>query len=132
MPLRLRATPQSKYRSKRCVIQGVSFHSQKEGARYLALRALEQAGWIRNLELQPRYDLLVATRDGAVKIGHMTLDFRYEERQPGMISDYHQASAQVSWQQRHEDVKSPVTRTTAYRLRKKMVEAIYDITILET
>ena len=49
----------SKYKAKKCVIDGIKFDSLKEGRRYRALKLLERAGEVQNLELQPRYDLIV-------------------------------------------------------------------------
>ena len=48
---------QSKYKNKKVIYDGIKFDSKKEGAYYLKLKVLEQAGKIRDLELQKEYIL---------------------------------------------------------------------------
>ena len=50
----------NKYHNKKIVIDGIEFHSKKEGNRYKELKLLERAGLIRELELQPAF-LLIPT-----------------------------------------------------------------------
>jgi len=112
--------PRSKYGARPEVVDGYRFDSRREAARYRELRILERLGVIRDLELQPRYPIVVRElKDVALWItcGHYTADFRYLETETGAVAV--------------EDVKSKATRTTAYRLRKRLVEAIYGIRILE-
>lgn len=109
-----------KYKAQPTVVDGVRFASKKESRRYLELKLLEKAKAIDSLELQPSFDLVVPSHveaQGLVKIGRYRADFRYwdNERKRHVI----------------EDVKSAGTKTTAYRLRKRMVEAIYGIDISE-
>jgi hypothetical protein len=116
MPLRL--SQRSKYRAKPCWIQGIRFASQREGKRFLDLRLLERAGEIADLELQPRYELHVLSPIGeVVTVGKFTGDFRYKRAVDNALVI--------------EDSKSPPTRTEAYQLRKRMVEAEYGIRISE-
>lgn len=49
----------AKYGNRRTVVDGIPFASKLEAARYAELRLLERAGEIRDLRLQPRYDLEV-------------------------------------------------------------------------
>lgn len=109
----------SKYRAKPCRIDGVRFASQREGARYLDLRLLEKAGEIRGLEFQPVFPLSVirASNGEVVDVGRYTADFAY--------FDVRQGKRVI------EDVKSKPTRTTAYRLRKRIAEAVHGISITE-
>jgi hypothetical protein len=116
MPLRL--SQRSKYRAKSCWVQGVRFASQREGKRFLDLQLLERAGEIAELELQPRFELHTLSPIGeVVTVGRWTGDFRYRR-----VAD----NAIVI-----EDSKSPASRTEAYQLRKRMVEAEYGIQICE-
>lgn len=110
--------PKSKYRAEKVVIDGHTFDSKKEGRRYQQLRQLEEAGEIRGLELQPRYDLWVPTPRGQKKVGFYRADFRYDENRGGQ------------WHSVTEDVKG--IRTPIYRLKRKMVEAYYAFEIRET
>ena len=100
---------QSKYRAVRTTVNGLEFASQKEARRYQALLLLERAGQIRDLELQPRFpcrvnDLLVCT---------YVADFRYSENGAWIV----------------EDVKG--MKTDVYRIKAKLVKALYGITIRE-
>ena len=109
-----------KYGAKATVVDNIRFASKREAARYAELKLLEKAGEISNLELQPVYPLVVRDRvhhSEATTIGKYTADFRYREGPQGLLVV--------------EDVKSSATKTTAYRLRKKFVEAQYGIEIRE-
>lgn len=95
---------------------------------------LQMAGNIRDLVVHPRFDLYVPKFEGGIpgdirldrgpqtsgwvqRVGHFTADFAYLYTGGGGIVV--------------EDVKSKPTRTEAYRLRKKLVESTYGITITE-
>jgi hypothetical protein len=103
----------TKYRNHKTSFQGIIFASLAEKKRYQELLLLERAGQIRSLELQPRYNLIV----NGHKLGFYRGDFRYVDA--------------VTGQSVTEDVKSPVTRTAVYKLKKKLVKALYDIDIME-
>src|SRR5574344_1314908 len=49
-----------KYRSKRTVVDGITFDSKKEANRYCELKLLEKSGEIKNLELQKKFVLIPA------------------------------------------------------------------------
>lgn len=107
-----------KYGAKAVEINGYRFPSQREAQRYLELRLLERAGAIVGLELQPKFQIEILSPIGeVVNCGRYTADFRYLDKATG--------------QHVIEDAKSPATRTTAYRLRKRIVEAQYGIAIRE-
>ena len=101
----------SKYHNRITVYQGIRFHSQKEENRYRELTLQERAGEISHLELQPRYDIVVNNQ----KICFYKADFRYRDTATG--------------KQVIEDVKG--VRTKEYKLKKKLVEALYGIEIIE-
>jgi hypothetical protein len=65
----------SKYGAKRTLLHGISFHSKGEARRYQQLLLIGLSGALRNLELQPFFDLHV----NGVKIGRYTADFGYDE-----------------------------------------------------
>lgn len=100
----------TKYRAVRTVVDGITFASKREAARYGVLRTLAQAGKISGLTLQPRFPLLV----NGTKIGEYRADFRYVEGGKVII----------------EDCKG--FRTRQYIQKRKHVEAQYGITIRET
>jgi hypothetical protein len=63
----------SKFGSKKKVIDGYKFLSLLEAKRYGELKLLERAGEIKNLEVHPRYPLLVKGHP----ICTYEADFRY-------------------------------------------------------
>jgi hypothetical protein len=113
--------PRSKYGAKPMVVDGFRFDSTREARRYSELRLLEKAGLIRDLQLQPRFPLWIVELwrpYGEVQTcGYYTADFRYVDAE---------TAATVV-----EDVKSGPTKTAAYRLRKRLVEAIHGVKIIE-
>jgi hypothetical protein len=111
----------NKYHAQVCTVDGIRFDSKKEARRYEALMILVAAGEITWLELQPEFAITVRElwRDDGqlVHCGRFRADFRYVETASGEVVI--------------EDTKSPPTRNTAYRLRKRLVEAIHGVTIRE-
>ncbi|MEK9767816.1 MAG: DUF1064 domain-containing protein [Betaproteobacteria bacterium] len=95
-----------KYKNQKTIIDGISFDSKKESIRYAELKTLQKIGAITNLEIQPKIDLIVNGK----KIGFYRGDFRYNTAQGETVL---------------EDVKSPVTKTPVYKLKKKILET-YD------
>ena len=81
MPLRLKA--RSKYGAVKTTIDGLTFASKKEAARYRELRLLERAREIEGLEVQPKFPLVVASgvvKGAVTEIGCYVADFRYFDR----------------------------------------------------
>lgn len=103
----------SKYNNVRTTTDGIKFDSKKESARYLQLKLLERHGSVRNIRLQVPYDCLVA----GVKVCRYKADFVYELREKG------------AWREVVSDVKG--YRTQVYMLKKKLVEALFNIKITE-
>ena len=101
----------SKYHNQKTEHNGIQFDSRKEATRYQELCLRERAGEIRNLELQPRYNLIV----NGCKLGFYKADFRYEDAATGDVVV--------------EDVKG--VRTAVYQLKRKLVRALYDIEVIE-
>jgi hypothetical protein len=106
----VRFPAEHKFHAKRTYVDSIAFDSKKEAARYQELRLAEKAGVIANLELQPRYPLIVNN----VALGSYVGDFLYEENGERVV----------------EDVKG--MKTPVYRLKKKLLKAIYGIDIRET
>lgn len=96
----------SKYNSRKTVVDGIKFDSIKEANRYK--------------------ELLVLQRDGAISHFLMQVPFLLDG---GVI---YKLDCLVFWNgapQTYEDVKG--FKTQVYKLKKKMVEARYPITIQE-
>lgn len=103
----------SKYGSVKTVVDGITFHSKKEAARWMQLRLLERAGEIVDLEHQVKYPLVV---NGQLVCSYIC-DFRYAWKHGG---------GQVV-----EDVKSGPTKTREYRIKRKLMKAIHQVEIQE-
>ena len=92
----------NKYNAIKQTYKGLKFDSKKELHRYLVLENMLNVKLITDLELHPVYPLMV----NGIKIGRYTADFRYKNQSGEIII---------------EDVKSKVTRTRDYMLRKKIL-----------
>ena len=99
-----------KYNAVKTVVDGITFDSKKEAARYAELNLLERAGEITCLTLQPRFDIIIKGKFCCF----YKADFKYFTAETCVI----------------EDVKG--MKTPMYRLKKKLVEAQYGIKITET
>lgn len=110
----LQGTKASKYKNKRTTVEGRAFDSQAEARHYQELLLRQRAGEIDGLRCQVRWPLDV----NGENVGAYVADFTY--RLAG-----HSEMIVV-------DVKSPATQANStYRLKKKLVKAIYGIEIQE-
>jgi hypothetical protein len=105
----LRPEARTKYHNRRTRVDGIEFASQREAKRYMELKLLERAGAIRSLVLQERFPLRV----NGVKVGEYVADFSYERDGARIV----------------EDVKG--YRTREYRLKRRLMKALYGIEIVE-
>ena len=102
-----KASPKpSKYKN----VRTNGFDSRKEFERYMELLLLEKAGEIRHLQTQVGFELHV----NDIVIGRYVADFLYYENSRKVVEDC-------------KGVLTPV-----YRLKKKLMLAIYGIEIKET
>ena len=69
----------NKFNAKSIVIDGHKFPSLKEAQRYNELKLLEKAGKIKNLELQPEFEIIPKQkyRGKTLKRAKYTPDFKY-------------------------------------------------------
>jgi hypothetical protein len=100
----------SKYGNKPAEKDGIVFHSIAEKDRYEELCLLQAGGVIHGLATQPWYPIVV----NDVRIGAYIGDFQYWEDGQLIL----------------EDVKGGPS-TAVYRLKKKLVEALYGVKIRE-
>ncbi len=101
-----------KYKNVKTFVDGISFDSRKESARYADLKLMQKAGEISDLTLQPKFDIVI----NGVKVCSYVADFSYVENGVKIV----------------EDVKSEVTRKLpAYRLKKKLMKAVHSIEVRE-
>lgn len=109
---KMKTVRKNKYGNIKTVVDGIRFDSKKEAKRYGHLKLLERAGEILHIEVHPKYRLLVKGEE----IGRYEADFSYwDKKNQSMII---------------EDCKG--VKTAVYRLKKKLMKAIYGIEILET
>lgn len=101
----------NKYHAERTeCLQRHMHDSKKEALRCNDLHLLEKAGAIRELTLTPAWDLVVE----GMSVGRYVADWGYMEKGESIT----------------EDCKG--VRTPAYKLKKKLMKAIYGIEIRET
>ncbi len=104
----------NKFNAQKTEVDSIVFHSKKEASRYVELKLLMHAKGddkILNIELQPKFPCVVE--------GKLICTY---------IADFiiHYADGRVVY----EDVKG--MKTPVYRLKKKLVEVLYKIEIVET
>lgn len=103
----------TKYHNKKTTVNGITFDSKLEAARYSELLVLERGGFISALSCQPKFML----QDG----------FEYDgkkERAIYYIGDFQYLDNDTDkWV--IEDVKSPATRTAVYLVKRKLFLAKY-------
>lgn len=104
----------NKYRAKKTVVDNIVFHSKKEAEHYKVLKMLMKAKDRKNrvvsIECQPKFPIKIKGK----KICTYIADFRV------VFADGHMEI---------QDVKG--VRIPVYRLKKKLTEALFNITIHE-
>lgn len=107
----------SKYNSKKTVVDGQKFDSEKEANRYQELLLLKRVGAIKNLNRQVKFVLIPSQRDENGKVVERECsykaDFTYEEGIKTVV----------------EDVKG--YRTKEYIIKRKLLLYKYGIRIRE-
>lgn len=112
MSLLRRTYKANKYGAVKAKVDGVIFDSIKESKRYTALKMLQKLGEISELNIQVSFDLIVNN----FKVAKYVADFTYKNTGDDKTIV--------------EDCKGVLT--PVYRLKKKLMKAIYNIEILET
>lgn len=98
--------PRNKYGNVKVEHEGMKFDSKKELKCWQELELREKAGEIQHLCRQVPFDLIA----NGIRIGKFTPDFCWFENGSQVVAD----------------AKSPATRKeTAYRLRKRLFEALH-------
>lgn len=97
----------NKYGNKKIIVDGHKFDSQKEARRYKELKLMERAGVIKDLELQPKFELIptIRTETETLRKTVYKADFKYFD-----VKVDHEVV---------EDVKG--FKTDVYKLKKKML-----------
>lgn len=122
----------SKYGSRKVTIDGITFDSKKEAARYQELKLLERAGEISNLRRQVKYVLIPAQYEhphSLTKAGRG----KCLERECSYVADFVYnvplLDGQNPWIPVVEDTKG--FRTEAYKIKRKLMLSIHGIRIKE-
>lgn len=110
-----RKQSRSKYRNKIMYSGTERFDSKKEFNRWLELKQLQDEGKVRDLKRQVKFGFEV----NCEHICNYIADFVYEKK-----------NTSYQWEKVVEDVKG--FRTDVYKIKKKIMKAIYGISILET
>lgn len=95
-----------KYNAKKTVVDGITFDSKAEAARYCELKLLERQGIIKDLRLQPRFRLqdgFTASDGKKIRPLDYVADFMYVDNDGAAVV---------------EDVKG--VQTDAYKIKKKL------------
>lgn len=89
------------------IVDGHPFDSKREARRYKELKLMERAGAIKDLELQPKFELIPTIRIESETLRKTVYkaDFRYTDTKTGGVVV--------------EDVKG--FKTDVYKLKKKML-----------
>lgn len=101
----------NKYGAQKTEVDGYIFDSKKESAAWIKLRRMEEAGIIKNLVRQTSLDFFI---DGK-KMFTYKPDMEYDD---------------ADGKHHYIDVKGAITaKNPTFRLKKKIIEAYYKITI---
>ena len=98
-----------KYGNEKTMVNGIMFDSKLEANRYWELSILQRAGKIKNLKLQPEYELQPPFRKNGNAFRKITYiaDFEYEQDGKTIV----------------EDTKG--FRTEVFRIKEKLFEYKY-------
>lgn len=105
----------NKYGNRRTEVDGISFASAKEARRYGELKLLERAGGIVELQIQPRFPLVV----NGVKVCTYVGDFSY----------WPTNASGVLGERVVEDAKG--FKTPEFKLKAKLFQAIHGFPVRE-
>ena len=109
----------NKYKNKKTVVDGIKFDSMKEAGRYSELVLLHNMGMIKDLELQPEFELCAGIMWNGKKLRarKYRADFMYTDTVTGNVVV--------------EDVKGAITQL--YSLKRSIFLNLYpEYTFIET
>ena len=107
----------TKHGNEPVMVEGIWFQSKWEAHRWTELRLEEKAGFIRKLERQRPFAIVIDN----IHVCNYVADFVYERPE--------RFASGESWQRIVEDAKG--MRTEMYRLKKKLMRACLGIVIHE-
>ncbi|MEZ7524029.1 DUF1064 domain-containing protein [Burkholderia vietnamiensis] len=106
----------SKYGNRKVVVDGITFDSEREGARYSTLARMRAAGEITQLQIQVPFEIVPAAVVGGRKRPARTYiaDFVYRDAGGALVV---------------EDVKG--VRTPVYTMKRHLMKVVHNIDIVE-
>lgn len=110
----------SKYRNVRTTVDQLTFDSKREAERWTELQLLQKAGEITNLRRQVEYALVVSH----ILVARYFADFCYVENGVEIVEDVKSAK-------KSRGGKKFSTKTDVYRIKFKLMLALYGIQIRE-
>lgn len=113
---RLKPKSKSKYKNIKVVIDGITFDSKKEGARYLYLKDQLRKGGIKELKLQPVFIIAAP----------VTLD---DKKRPARKYKADFSYINAAGEYVVEDVKG--MKTDMYKLKRHLVKELHGIEVIE-
>ena len=119
LKIKFKAILMNKYFAKKTVVDNIEFASKKEARRYSELKLLHLANEISDLTVQPKFLLQEKFKKNGIHYRAIKYigDFMYKNKDGKYIV---------------EDVKSKITKTDVYMIKKKLFEKRYsDLTIVE-
>jgi hypothetical protein len=114
----IRLPTQHKYGAKKTTIDGITFDSKAEAQHYSRLKLLQRAGEIKEIQIQPRYNLLEAYKHPETGKKVQGIDYVAD-----FLVTYSDGRTEVV------DVKG--VKTEAYKIKKKLFESKYGKAIRE-
>ena len=116
----------AKYGNRKVTVNGITFDSKKEAARYEELRYLEMAGKIKHLQRQVKFVLIPSQREVIID-GFKKKDGKVIERECSYLADFTYTTA--DGEKVVEDVKG--CKTKEYIIKRKMMLYLHGIRIKE-
>ena len=107
----------NKYKSQKTTVNGITFDSKKEAARYSELKLLERAGEVCELRRQVKFVLIPAQRENGKVIERecsYIADFVYKDKEGRLVVD---------------DTKG--VRTKDYIIKRKLMRFVHGIGVTE-
>jgi hypothetical protein len=117
----------SKYHNVKCEYNGIRFDSKKEMNFYITLMVLKNAGQIKEIELRPEFPYVINYSLPEKDTNHYLLGGETLSRKAKYIGDFR--VTYTNGQVAVFDVKG--VKTAIYRRKKKIVERLYGIEIIE-
>lgn len=118
LPIHRPREKRNKYGAQKTIFDGIRFDSKSEAKRYAQLKAMEQAGAIRDLKLQTQFEIFPEQTilGKRIKACFYRCDFDYIDSNGERVI---------------EDVKSSATMTREYKIKAKGMAFFHGVVVRE-